>query len=187
MFSLWGASLVPQIEEMLGHSKKLLSRVIIVSLLIPIIAYLCFTVIVLGLAGNTVTPSALTGLGTQFGWGIQVLLFLLGLVTTFTSLVLVGMTFKQVLQYDLHLRDSSAWLWTCLTPLALYLLGVQSFIGVISFIGAVFLAIDGINILLMYRKGVPRAVPWKRVTSLILIPVLLGGIIYEIGDLFIGW
>jgi len=41
---------------------------------------------------------------------------------------------------------------TCFIPMILFLLGLRSFIAIISFVGGVLLVIDSILILLMYRK-----------------------------------
>jgi len=52
---------------------------------------------------------------------------------------------------------------------------VKQFIPVISFVGGVMLGIDGILILLMYRKIKP-----KQILVYPLFLILFGGIIYEI-------
>jgi len=55
-------------------------------------------------------------------------------------------------------------------------LGVKNFISLISFLGGVFLGIDGVLMLLMYRKIKPKKAKLVWFLSLIFI----GGIIYEI-------
>ena len=42
LFSLWGAALIPEVEEMLGEDKKLLKKIIPIAILIPILVYLLF-------------------------------------------------------------------------------------------------------------------------------------------------
>ncbi|MDP2741348.1 MAG: hypothetical protein Q8O66_01510, partial [bacterium] len=59
--------------------------------------------------------------------------------------------------------------------LVLFLLGLNSFIGLISFIGGVLLGIDGILILLMYKK-----IGGKKKVIYPLVLIFLLGIIYEI-------
>ena len=187
MFSLWGATLIPQIEEILCGHKRLLTRVILLSIALPAVVYLFFIVIVLGISGAEATPSALIGLGERLGQGAEALILIFGLITTVTSFLAIGLTLMQVLEFDLGVRKIGAWLAVILSPLLLYLAGVKDFLELIIFIGAVFLAIDGINILLMYRKGVPLAAPWKRRASIVLIFVLLGGIFYELNNVFTWW
>ncbi|MBI4101601.1 MAG: hypothetical protein HY443_01380, partial [Candidatus Nealsonbacteria bacterium] len=175
LFSLWGASLIPELEEMLGEKKSLLKKVIFVSILIPILVYLFFIYLVLGITGPATTESAMAGLKNVLGDGIVTLGLFFGVITTFTSFIAIGLTLKKTLQYDLRFEKNLALAITCFLPLILFLLGVKSFIGVISFVGGVMLGIDGILILLMYRKLNPH-----RFWVLPLILVFFGGIIYEI-------
>jgi hypothetical protein len=65
----------------------------------------------------------------------------------------------------------------------MFFIGVNSFIPLISFIGAVMLGIEGILIALMYRKLHLRDNPKSKRIYLLVVPLLLiffAGIIYEI-------
>jgi len=176
LFSLWGAALVPEVEEMLGKEKKLLGKVILISVLLAGSIYLLFTISVLGISGQQTTPSAFSGLRNFLGEGVVILGLCFGLLTTFTSFISLGLTLRRVLNYDLGFSPFVSWAITCLAPFFFYLLGVQNFISLISFLGAVFLGIDGILILLMYKKIKLASTP----LLYFLILVFLGGIIYEI-------
>ncbi len=176
LFSLWGASLIPEIEEMMGKSKRLLKWVIISSVLISILFYILFTYVVLGVTGSQTTESALTGLRNILGNDAVNLGFIFGILATFTSFITVGLTLKNVFHYDLKINKQLAWLFTFFVPLALFIIGIKQFIPVVSFIGGFSLGIEGIFILLMYdkiKKGKGRIF----VLPLILIFVL--GIIYS--------
>jgi len=61
-------------------------------------------------------------------------------------------------------------------PLALFLIGIKDFIGVISFVGGIMLGIDGILILLMYSKIRPE----RKSLLYPLALVFVLGIFYEI-------
>jgi len=176
LFSCWGAALIPEIEEMLGKEKKLLGKVIVASLLLAIGVYLFFTITILGITGQKTTPSALPGLKSFLGDGVVILTLFFGLLTTFTSFISLGLTLKRVLSFDLGLSEFKAWLITCFVPFFFYFLGMKNFISLISFLGGVFLGIDGILMLLMYRKIKPKTTMLIWLLSL----VFLGGIIYEI-------
>jgi len=197
LFSLWGASLIPEVEEMLREDKKLFKKIIFFSILIPILIYLFFIFLILGITGSQTTESAITGLRNFTGAGIFNLGLFFGVLTTFTSFIALGLTLKKVFCYDLKIKEYPAWLITCFIPLILFLFGVNRFIPVISFIGGVLLGIDGILILLMYHKlqvkttYPPTALPpfgraprqKSKVKSLLIYPLILiflGGIIYEI-------
>ena len=174
LFSLWGAALIPEAEEMLGREKKLLKKIIPIAVLIPIFVYLFFIYLILGITGPQTTESALIGLRNILGDGTVSLALLFGVLTTFTSFIVLGLTLKKVFWYDLKLGKNLAWTATCIVPLILFLIGIRSFIGVISVVGGVMIGIDGILILLMYKKLTKK----KFVYPLILI--FLAGIVYEI-------
>jgi len=181
LFSLWGAALIPEVEEMLGEKKKLLLKIIPVAILIPIIIYLFFIYLILGITGPQTTESALVGLKNFLGNRIVSLGFLFGLLTTFTSFIALGLTLKKVFWYDLKIGKNLAFAITCFIPLVLFLIGVKQFIPVISFVGATMLGIDGILILLMYHKKIKNQK--SKIKNLLVYPLILiflGGIIYEI-------
>jgi len=175
IFSLWGASLIPEVEEMLKEKKESLKKVIIISILISILVYLFFIYLILGITGSQTTESALTGLRNFLGDGIVSLAFFFGILTTFTSFIALGLTLKKILWYDLKIDKNLAGAITCFLPLILFLAGFKHFIPVINFVGAIMLGIDGILILLMFKKIKPQ--------NLLIYPlilILLGAIVYEI-------
>jgi len=176
LFSLWGAALIPEAEEMLGQKKSSLKKIIPIAILIPILVYLLFIFLILGISGHQTTPSALTGLRDFLRPAIFRLGLFFGVLTTFTSFIALGLTLKKVFWYDLKIRKNLAGLLTCFFPLLLFLIGVKSFIPVISVVGGVMLGIDGILILLMYRKIRPE----RKFLTYPLIFIFLVGIIYEI-------
>lgn len=175
IFSLWGLGIIPEIEEMLGRNKKNLKKIIAISILFVAIIYLFFIFLILGITGPNTTETALTGLKSFLGSNIFSFSLFLGVLTTFTASIMLGLTLKKVFMYDLGIKKNHAWLFTCLTPLALFLLGLRSFIPVISFVGGVLLGIDAILILLMYRK-----IGGRKVIIYPLSLVFLIGIIYGI-------
>jgi len=176
LFSLWGATLIPEVEEMLKKEKKLLRVIIPVATLIPMIIYLFFIYAVLGICGTGTTESALGGLYDYLGDGIVSLMLLFGVLTTFTSFITLGLTLKRVFWYDLKIGKNWAWVLACFPPLIAFLLGFKSFITVISLSGGILLGLEGILILLMYQKAKRKG--WVFALPLILVFVL--GLILEI-------
>lgn len=183
IFSLWGATLIPQIEDILGKNNRYMTKVIIASLALPALVYLYFIIVVLGISGSDTSPSALTSMGSYLGKGAESMILVFGLITTFTSFVAIGFTLAQVFEFDLGIKKIKAWFLSLFLPLSLYLAGVRDFLELIVFLGSVLLATDGINMLLMYRKGLPEARAWKRWAAILLILMLFGGIVYEINSL----
>lgn len=175
LFSLWGAAIVPEVEEMLKKEKKLLGKVIFASILISLLIYIFFTLTILGITGSATTPSALPGLKGFLGNGVVSLTLIFGLLTSFTSFISLGLTLKRVLNFDFGISEAKAGAITCFVPFFVYFLGVKNFVSLISFLGAVFLGIDGILILLIYKKIRPE----KRMLAHLLSLIFVFGVIYE--------
>jgi len=176
LFSLWGAALIPEIEEMLREAKRIFKKVIFLSFLITILFYLFFIFLILAITGSQTTPSALAGLSDVLDNGVVVFALCFGLLATFTSFIALGLTLKKVFWYDLKIPKNLSWAMTCFVPLILFFLGFQNFISLISFIGAVFLGIDGILILIMYKKIKPK----KAFLIYPLVLIFTIGIAYEL-------
>lgn len=175
MFALWGTGLIPEVEEMLSGNKKAIKKIVIISTLIPAIIYVLFTFLILGITGSQTTESALTGLKNFLGSGIYAVALFAGVITTFTAFIAQGLTLKKVLVFDMKIKERQALIITCFTPLVLFLLGMKSFIPLLSFTGGVLLGITGILILLMYKK-----IGGKNIIIYPLSLVFLLGVIYEI-------
>ena len=175
LFSLWGAAMIPEIEEMLGEKKNLLKKVIVLSVLIPIFLYLLFAILVAGISGPKTTIDAISGLAGFLGKKIVVFGLFVGIVTTFTSFVALGITLRKVFSYDLKIPKVPAFLMVCFVPLILFLIGMTDFLKVISFIGGIMMGSEGILIVLMYHK-----IKKKKAVVFPLVLILLGGIIYEL-------
>jgi len=179
IFALWGTGLIPEVEEMLrgsaGWRKKNLRKIVIISTLIPAIIYILFTFLILGITGSQTTESALSGLKNFLGNGAYIIALLAGVIATFTAFITQGLTLKKVLVYDMGIKNWQAFVIACFTPLVLFLLGLKSFIPLISFTGGVLLGINGILILLMYKK-----IGGKKIIIYPLSLVFLLGVIYEI-------
>lgn len=180
LFSLWGMALIPEIEEILKDKKQALLKTIAISILISILVYLFFIFLILGIAGKNTKESALLNLRELLGKERGSLLLFFGIVTTFTSYLTLGLTLKKILWYDLKLNKILAWLLTCLLPIFLFLLGIKKFIPLISFLGGIFLGLEGILVLLMYKKAFSKKITLAKkflVSSLFFFLIL--GIFYE--------
>ncbi|MFA6410704.1 MAG: aromatic amino acid transport family protein [Candidatus Buchananbacteria bacterium] len=153
LFSLGGLSVIPELEDLLADKANQLKSVIIVGTLIPIITYIVFIVLALGINGSNVTEDALTGMQAVLGPNILIAGFIVGIMATFTSFLTVGQTLKEVLRYDLKFSHFSSWVIACFIPLILYLAGFKNFIGIIGFVGAITIAADGVLVFLIYLKA----------------------------------
>lgn len=175
LFSLWGISLIPETEEMLRGKKQNLKKIVLFSTIAVSVFYFLFVVFILGMTGSTTTESALTGLQRLLEGKFILITLLIGAITTFAAFIMQGIVLKKVFMYDLGVKHWHAFVMTCFTPMVLFLLGLNTFIGLISFVGGVMLSIDGIFILLMYKK-----IGGKKYIIYSLSLVFLVGLIYEI-------
>lgn len=176
LFSLWGISIIPEIEEFLDKKRKNLKKVIISSFIICLTVYSFFVFLVLSICGSGVGEASLNSLKTFAGMDVGTIAILFGLITTFTSFITIGLTLKKMLCYDLKINKNIATLLTCGIPITLFLLGFNNFIGTISFVGCLLFGIDGILILLIYAKIKKRKQFWL---FPFIVLFILGGI-YEI-------
>lgn len=144
--------MVPEIEEMMIGNKKSLKKVILISILIAAVVYALFTIFVLGISGRQTTEFGLTGLSGFLGQGVLKLGFLFGFLATFTSFIAIGLYLRNMLYYDFKIPKILAWFLVSFIPIALFLAGLKNFINIIGFVGSMMLGVEGILVLLMYKK-----------------------------------
>ena len=134
-----------------------------------------FIFLILGITGKLTGSTALPSLkGFLPNWLVSVSL-LIGALATLTAFITQGITLKKILMFDLKIKHWQAFIMTCFPPMILFLMGLKSFIPLLSFIGGILLGIDGVLILLMYKK-----IGGKNIIIYPLSLVFLFGVIYEI-------
>ncbi len=187
LFSFSTAGAIPEAREILKNKTRLLRPLIIASSSIAFFIYLFFIITILGISGSNTTKDALVGLEAVLGNRVIGLALLFGLLTTFTSFLTIGLSLKKTLWYDGGLSKHLAWALACFTPLALFLLGFQNFIGIISLVGGVALASRSILVILMHRRARAKRdliptyqIKLPRFLAYLLILFFIVGIIYEI-------
>lgn len=177
----------PAISRMIDEFKKseksgkpfCLKRAVFLGTLVPAIVYLFFVIVVLRLAPD-VLPDALSSLGFLPVWILRLLGFL-GIITIWTSYFMLGINVREILK-----EDSKKPVWfgvfaAVFLPLLLYFLGFNNFLGVISFTGGVFLALEGIFVLAMWQKAFRSK--W-RYASFLLYPVFFIALGYGVISFF---
>lgn len=177
-FALSALTIIPEIEEMLGENKKWLRKVIPVSVSISAFVYLVFILLVLGVSGSDTSSMAIPGLEKYLSGTILKIAFFIGIISTLTAFLGVALTLKKTLWYDLKIPRVLSWVIACFIPYLLFLLGFKDFIKVIGLVGGVLIALDGVLVLLMYRKI--KNSRTARSLSYLLSLVFILGLIYEI-------
>ena len=154
LFALYGRAAIAPLEDYYksaGLDWKKVGIPIILGTAIPAVLFFLFAVGVMGLSPFGVTPDAVSGIfnGTLLSLPM---LGILGLLTIWTSYLIIGTEIKDILSNDLKLHDVLALVVVSVVPIVLYFINVGSFISLISLAGAVFLAIECILVILMHGK-----------------------------------
>ncbi len=188
LFALAGRTAVPAVINYFQKTDQSLSGVkkpLILGTLAPALVYLLFVFGILGLS-SIVSEDAISGLIGHVPDLILTLIGIFGLISLWSSYIVIGLDVKNTMRYDLKFPKILAGLTVIFSPLILFLLGFQNFLAMIGLVGGIFIALEGIFIVLMWRKLreiKPEPVIFKKLNPFIvyaLIIVFIGGIIYEI-------
>lgn len=153
LFAFSGIFAIPEIREMMKTGGARYKKAIVVGSVVPIAAYVLFTILIVGISGHATSQDSLTGLLGHVSRGVVLLGAVLGILAIATSYIAVGLDLKHTFKYDWRMRGYVAGIAATFVPLLLYLFGIKEFIAIISISGAIFGAIIGLIILLIYRKA----------------------------------
>ncbi|MFA6474593.1 MAG: aromatic amino acid transport family protein [Patescibacteria group bacterium] len=181
LFALAAASAIPEMKEVLGNNRSKLYLAIIIGSIIPLVIYLVFPIVTVGITGSNTTESAVLGLGKALGPQVLWLGSIFGCITMTTSFLVLGLALREMFQYDLHIKPTLAWFITLLPPLVILALNNLSFIEILGISGTFIGGIDGIIIMHMHRqlRNINHAKSSFILHGLAYL-VFIGGIAYEI-------
>lgn len=153
LFALFGASVIPEMEEVLRSEHQNLKKAITVGSLIPLFVYLLFVTVVVGISGKLTSDDAISGLvGFLPVWIVDLGAFL-GVLTMSSSYLTLGYVLREVWFRDFGASKFSAFLLAILPSLTLFLLGAKSFIQVLGISGCLMGGLEGVLIILMFLKA----------------------------------
>jgi len=152
LFSLVGWNAVPEIETIL-IKKRNLRKVIFWAIVISLSFYFLFSLFINGLTGQNTTQEAFEGLIPILGQKIMILGGIFGFFTISTSFLILANYLKNTLIFDYRFPFLLAFVLAVFSPLVLFLIGIREFIWVIAFVGTFMGLIDGIAIILIYKKA----------------------------------
>jgi len=153
LFALGGATAIPTMRRMLSNNVKLLRKAIILGLSVPILIYILFSLTVIGVSGESVSETTITGLAKATNNGILLIGGIFGILAMTTSFLAFGHVLMQLFRRDYNVPKFPAWALTVIVPLIVFLLGLRSFIIVISFAGGVLSGIQGIALIASYYRA----------------------------------
>ena len=180
IFALLGFSSIPELRREIKGSEKLFKKAIIYGSIIPIILYIMFSVIFIGVLGANINEVATLSFGP--------ITTILGIFTLLTSFFVLSFSLKDVYQYDLNLSPGKTFFFASIVPLLLYIavsiFELANFTQILSIGGVVSGGLTGILILLISIKAkrvkkeapINMKVNWKiffLITLLFIVGIIL--------------
>lgn len=155
LFSLSGSLAVPEVISYFRESKTplvYLKKSLVLGSFLPALVYAGF---VIGILGLSAIPSedAVSGLIDKVPAAVLVLMGILGFLSLISSYIVIGLNSRRIFEYDLGLPGLVSRGLVIIIPLILYFSGFQSFIGLVDFIGSVFLPLESIFIIFMWLQA----------------------------------
>ncbi len=152
-FSLGGATAIPTMRRMLSNNVKLLRKSIILGLSIPVLIYIIFSLTVIGVSGDSTSEMAITGLAKTTNHGVLLIGGIFGILAMTTSFLALAHVLRELFRRDYKIKKFPAWALTVFIPLIVFLLGLRSFIIVISFAGGILSGIQGVALIASYYRA----------------------------------
>lgn len=153
LWAVGGWAAIPEMKEVFKDNCQFFKKAIIWGTLLPIFLYLLFVLTVVGVTGQQASPEAIEGLVEALKNHTVIFGAIFGLLAVTTSFLVVGLSLKKTFWYDYRLNKHLAWVLTCFIPLIAYLAHLRDFIMVIGFLGATLAGLEGILLILIYRKA----------------------------------
>ena len=144
--------------------------------IVPSVLFAAFVLSILALS-PVVSEDAVTGLIGYVHPVVLIAIGIFGIFSILSSYITIGYDVYKSLGMDLNFPRSLQYALVVFGPLVAYFAGLNSFIGLVSFIGGIFLGLEGIFIVLMWLKAVKKP---PSLSSVLLMTVFAAAIIYEI-------
>jgi len=158
LFAMSGLSIIPtlenEVEANIASGQRLyFGKIIIIGTAIPAFVYLLFMLSVIGISGDKTTTDALTGLNNTIGSGYLTTGAVIGVFAMFTSFVPLGNELKRTFLEDFGVPIFWSTIGSLLAPLIMFLLGLNDFIIITSFVGAFGAIYINIIIFIMHKRA----------------------------------
>lgn len=186
LFSMLGFSAIPEVGRIMQGRERSLKKAMIIGTLIPVIVYIIFALIFVGVFGQNVQEVATISLGRLGS--------LIGIATMVTAYFVLSFALKDTFEIDLELKKSRVFFLVSVVPLILYLLislfGFLDFVSVLGIGGVISGGLTGILILLInnqakkYSERKPEYwIPINWAIIILVSLVFIAGVVIELGIL----
>ena len=190
LFSLMAFPSLPEAREIMVKEEKDLKKALLIASLTPAVVYALFAIIFTGVLGNSIGEVAVVGLNI-LGPAQFILGFVFAFLAMATAYVSLGLALHEMYEYDYKFKHNLAFLVTCIVPFVLIILGVHSFVKVLSMVGAFAGGLTAILIVLMFKKAKKTGerhpeyhIKMHKILGWIIILLFAAGIIHEIISFF---
>ncbi|MEK6809770.1 MAG: aromatic amino acid transport family protein [Nanoarchaeota archaeon] len=160
LFALMGMPSVPEMQEVLEQEKLKMKRAIIIGSIIPIILYLIFALIVVGIIGlenfEILQPNqriATVALSIYSSPLLGIFANIIAVLSMFTSFLTLSIALIEMYEYDYAFPHYAAMLLTFSIPLLITLFSLSTFITIIAITGAIAGGLQAILIIFSYWKA----------------------------------
>jgi tyrosine-specific transport protein len=194
LFSFIGSSAIPELREELGREREKMKKAIIIGSVLPIIIYLVFTAIIVGIVGveqfELLAPNeriATIALSVYTQPFLGILANFLAVLTMLTSFLALGIALVHIYRFDYSLTHLTATSLALLPPLVISVLPLTTFLSVLGMTGALAGGLHGIMVVVMYWKAKTKgnrtpeySLPRHTLLGWILILMFSLGVLYQI-------
>jgi len=153
LFALGGASAVPTMRRILKDKSRQLRKAIIVGFSVPVVIYIAFCFSIVGVSGRQTSEIAIIGLSKIVDGRALIIGSIFGILAMTTSFLALSYFLREIFRRDYHIPLIPAWLIVIVVPAILFLLGMRSFITVISFAGGVLSGLQSIILIMAYYRA----------------------------------
>lgn len=155
LFSINGRPAIPSIIHYFkrnGLPAEDAKKTIIWGTLVPVIAYALFIAGVIGLS-LSVTPDSITGVVHGLSTpALVIFLAVLGVISLISSYFSIGLDVFNSLKLDVNFSKKFSMFLIIIMPLLIYFIGIGTFTNLVEIAGGIFVGLEGIMILAMWRK-----------------------------------
>lgn len=190
LFAYGGAASIVAMRQILKRKESQLRTAVVLGTVIPMVIYIAFSVIVVGVTGIGTTEVATVGLGQALGPAMILFCNLFAFFAMGTSFLTIGIVMIQFFKFDMKLSKFWSWFLVVVVPLLLFLLVTKDFIRTMGVAGSLSFGLTGIIIVSCFWKVKKMgnrkpefSLPKMKIFGGLLIVMFLLGIVYTIVDL----
>ncbi|MFP4424612.1 MAG: aromatic amino acid transport family protein [Candidatus Woesearchaeota archaeon] len=187
LFAYSGVLAIGEMKEELGENKQKMKRAIVIGSIIPIILYVLFSLLVVGVTGSHTTEIATIGLGEVVGTHLLVIGNLFVIIAMATSFLTTAYALKEMYMEDHDMQNTKAWGLVMIVPLVIAFSGITSFISALDISGALATGAIYLLVIFMHKKAkemgdnTPQfSVPYHPLLMGVFMLIFVSGIIYQV-------